>query len=48
MLLAPEKGSDLRKNIKDSAGKWSDKLSEMWQNGKKTAEKASSRMQTEM
>ncbi len=48
MLLAPEKGSDLRQNIKDSAGKWSDKLSEMWQNGKKTAEKASSRIQTEM
>ena len=48
MLLAPEKGSDLRQNLKDSAGKWSDKLSDMWQNGKKTAEKASSRMQTEM
>ena len=48
MLLAPEKGSDLRKNLKDSAGKWSDKLSDMWQNGKKTAEKASSRIQTEM
>jgi gas vesicle protein len=48
LLLAPEKGSDLRKNIKDSAGKWSDKLNEMWQNGKKTADKASSRIQTEM
>ena len=45
---APEKGSDIRKNLKDSAGKWSDKLSDMWQNGKKAAEKASSRMQTEM
>jgi len=48
MLLAPEKGSDLRKNIKDQAGKWSDKLNEVWQNGKRTAEKASSRMQTEI
>ncbi|MFL5746723.1 MAG: YtxH domain-containing protein [Niastella sp.] len=48
MLLAPEKGSDIRKNLKDSAGKWSDKLSEVWQNGKKAADKASSRMQTEM
>lgn len=48
MLLAPEKGSDLRKNIKDSAGKWGDKLNDMWQNGKKTAEKASSRIHTEM
>jgi gas vesicle protein len=48
MLLAPEKGSDLRKNIKDSAGKWTDKLNDMWQNGKKTAEKASSRIQSEI
>lgn len=48
MLLAPEKGSDLRANIKDSAGKWSDKLSDMLQNGKKTAEKASSRIQSEI
>lgn len=48
MLLAPEKGSDLRKNIKDQAGKWGDKLNDMWQNGKKTADKASSRMQTEI
>jgi gas vesicle protein len=48
MLLAPEKGADLRKNIKDSAGKLSDRLNDMWQNGKKTAEKASSRIQTEM
>lgn len=48
MLLAPEKGSDIRKNIKDQAGKLSDKLNDMWQNGKKTAEKASSRMQTEI
>ncbi|WP_205509167.1 YtxH domain-containing protein [Longitalea arenae] len=48
MLLAPEKGSDLRRNIKDQAGKWGDKLTDMWQNGKRTAEKASSRMQTEM
>jgi gas vesicle protein len=48
MLLAPEKGSDIRKNLKDQAGKLTDKLNEMWQNGKRTAEKASSRIQTEM
>jgi len=48
LLMAPEKGSDLRQNLKDQAGKWSDKLNDMWQNGKKTAEKASSRIQTEM
>jgi gas vesicle protein len=29
LLLAPEKGSDLRKNIKDTAGKWSEKLSDL-------------------
>ena len=48
MLLAPEKGSDLRKNIADNAGKLSERLTDMWHNGKKTAEKASSRIQTEM
>lgn len=48
LLLAPEKGSEIRKNIKDSAGKWSDKLSDMWQNGKSAAEKAASKVQTEM
>ncbi|WP_207512472.1 YtxH domain-containing protein [Longitalea luteola] len=48
MLLAPEKGSDLRRNIKDQAGKWGDQLTDMWKNGKRTAEKASSRIQTEM
>ena len=48
LLMAPEKGSDLRANLKDQAGKWSDKLNDMWQNGKRTAEKASSQIQTEM
>jgi gas vesicle protein len=48
LLMAPEKGSDLRQNIKDSAGKWTDKLNDMWQNGKRTAEKASSRVQSEI
>jgi gas vesicle protein len=48
LLMAPEKGSELRKNIKDSAGKLTDRLSDMWQNGKRTAEKASSRIQSEI
>jgi gas vesicle protein len=48
LLMAPEKGSDLRKNLKDGAGKLSDRLTDMWQNGKKAADKASSRIQTEM
>lgn len=34
LLFAPEKGSDLRKNIKDKAGKWTDKLTDMIQSGK--------------
>jgi gas vesicle protein len=48
LLLAPDKGSEIRKNIKDSAGKWTDKLSDMWQNGKSAAEKAASKVNTEM
>jgi gas vesicle protein len=48
LLMAPEKGTDLRKNLKDSAGKLTDRLSDMWQNGKKAAEKASSRVQSEI
>jgi gas vesicle protein len=48
LLMAPEKGSDLRQNLKDSAGKWSDKLTDMLQNGKKAADKASSRIQSEI
>jgi gas vesicle protein len=55
LLLAPEKGTDLRKNLKDSAGKWSDRLTDVLQNGKdaiqngkKTAENASSRIKTEI
>lgn len=48
LLLAPEKGSEVRKNIKDQAGKWTDRLSEMWQNGKNAAEKAASSVHREM
>jgi gas vesicle protein len=48
LLLAPDKGSETQKKIKDSAGKWTDRLSEMWQNGKSAAEKAASSVQREM
>jgi gas vesicle protein len=48
LLLAPDKGSEIRKNIKDTAGKWSDRLGDMWQNGKNAAEKAASKAKTEM
>jgi gas vesicle protein len=34
MLIAPEKGEDLRKNIKDSAGDWSKKLGDLVADGK--------------
>jgi gas vesicle protein len=48
LLLAPEKGAEIRKNLKDQAGKWTDKLSEVWQNGKSAAEKAASSVHGEM
>lgn len=38
MLLAPEKGKDLRKKIKRTAGDWADNLGHLWQNGKQAAE----------
>ena len=34
MLIAPEKGDDLRKNIRNSAGDWSKKLSDLMAEGK--------------
>ena len=34
MLIAPEKGEDLRRNIKNTAGDWSKKLSEFMAEGK--------------
>jgi len=34
MLVAPEKGSDLRKKISDTAGDWSTQLSQLLASGK--------------
>lgn len=34
MLIAPEKGEDLRKNIKNSTGDWSKKLGDLMAEGK--------------
>ena len=52
MLFAPEKGSDLRKNIKDKAGKWTDNLTDLWSSGKDhmkgEARKVTSKTQAEM
>lgn len=40
LLIAPEKGKDMRKKIRQTAGDWADNLSHMWTNGKKAAENA--------
>ncbi len=34
LLLAPSKGSELRKSIKDKAGEWADNLGNMISSGK--------------
>ena len=34
LLLAPEKGSDLRKKVKDTAGDWAGHLSDLFTNAK--------------
>jgi gas vesicle protein len=38
LLIAPEKGSDTRKKIKQTAGDWADNLGNLWAKGKKAAE----------
>ncbi|HWJ90145.1 MAG TPA: YtxH domain-containing protein [Flavisolibacter sp.] len=34
LLLAPEKGSDLRKKVKDTAGDWASHLTDLFANAK--------------
>ena len=34
MLIAPEKGEDFRKNIKETAGDWTKKLGDLLEEGK--------------
>ena len=34
LLLAPEKGSDTRKKVKETAGGWVDSLAHLFENGK--------------
>lgn len=34
LLLAPEKGTELRKKVKDTAGNWTDRLSDLFTNAK--------------
>jgi len=38
LLVAPEKGSDMRKKIRKTAGDWADNLSHLWTDGKEAAE----------
>lgn len=38
LLVAPEKGSDTRKKLKQTAGDWADSLTHLWSQGKKAAE----------
>ncbi|MBO9561853.1 MAG: YtxH domain-containing protein [Niastella sp.] len=38
MLVAPEKGSDLRKKIKTNANDWASQLSDLFHAGKEKAE----------
>jgi gas vesicle protein len=40
LLVAPEKGKDMRKKIKKTAGDWADNLTHLWANGKEAAENA--------
>ncbi len=40
LLIAPEKGTDMRKKIRKTAGDWADNLSHLWANGKEAAEEA--------
>lgn len=40
MLVAPEKGKDMRKKIRKTAGDWADNIGHLWNNGKHAAEDA--------
>ena len=40
LLVAPEKGQDMRKKIKKTAGDWAENLSHLWAKGKDEAENA--------
>ena len=35
LLIAPEKGEDLRRNIRSTAGGWADKLTDLVESGKR-------------
>jgi gas vesicle protein len=40
LLVAPEKGKDMRKKIRKTADDWADNLGHLWSRGKEAAEEA--------
>jgi gas vesicle protein len=48
LLVAPEKGSDMRKRIRKTAGDWADNLGHLWTKGKEAAEDAASDVQNKV
>lgn len=40
LLIAPDKGTEMRKKIRKTAGDWADNLTSLWANGKEAAEDA--------
>jgi gas vesicle protein len=40
LLVAPEKGKDMRKKIRKTADDWADNLGHLWSRGKEAAEDA--------
>ena len=42
LLIAPEKGKDMRKKIRKTADDWADNLGHLWSRGKEAAEDAAS------
>jgi gas vesicle protein len=47
MLIAPEKGENLRKNIKDAAGDWTKKLGDLLAEGKEQFKNLTASLQEE-
>ena len=48
MLLAPEKGSDYQKKIKDEANKWIDEVRKLVSNGRAIADEAAEEANREL
>jgi gas vesicle protein len=44
LLIAPEKGSEIRKRIKRTAGDWADNLTHLFQQGKEEMNEAAGEM----